>query len=70
MAQLDRLLSVMISNRADSLILREEEAAVLLVEGKERPVTKALGAMQMKATCAPAAAPAAQDLRNSAQPTS
>ena len=34
MAQLDRLLSVMISNRADSLSLKEGEAASLMVEGQ------------------------------------
>jgi hypothetical protein len=40
MAQLDRLLSVMISNRADELVLTEGLAAVLLVESQERPVTR------------------------------
>ncbi len=49
MAQLDRLLSVMISNRADELILTEDQAAVLMVESQERPVTKALSAAQIVA---------------------
>ena len=47
MAQLDRLLSVMISNRADSLSLKEGEGASLMVEGQPRPVTKALTGPQV-----------------------
>ena len=69
MAQLDRLLSVMISNRADSLILREEAAAVLLVEGKERPVTKALSAAQMTALLKEIAPPTAAQAIEAHQPT-
>jgi len=49
MAQLDRLLSVMISNRADELVLREDEPAHLLVDGQTRPVTKALTGPQVVA---------------------
>ncbi|MBA3854286.1 MAG: hypothetical protein C0503_07710, partial [Gemmatimonas sp.] len=49
MAQLDKLLSVMISNRADELVLTEGAAAVLLSQGNERPVTKALTAPQIVA---------------------
>lgn len=47
MAQLDKLLSVMISNRADELVHTEGAAAVLLAQGQERPVTKPLTAPQI-----------------------
>ncbi|HEX2781289.1 MAG TPA: type IV pilus twitching motility protein PilT [Gemmatimonadaceae bacterium] len=40
MAQLDRLLSVMVSNRANGLLLNEGEVAQLDVPGGNRPVTK------------------------------
>ena len=40
MAQLDRLLSVMVSNRANALVLNEGEVAQLDVTGGNRPVTK------------------------------
>ena len=69
MAQLDRLLSVMISNRADELMLAEGAAAVLLVDQQERPVTKALAAAQIIALLkeiAPAGASASLDAK---QPT-
>ena len=69
MAQLDRLLSVMISNRADELVLGEGAAALLLVDGQERPVTKALTAPQVIALLkevAPATSAQALDAR---QPT-
>ena len=41
MAQLDRLLSVMVSNRADSLMLNEGDLAKLEMQSGARPVTKA-----------------------------
>jgi twitching motility protein PilT len=69
MAQLDKLLSVMISNRADELVLTEGAAAVLLTDGQERPVTKALTAAQIVALLkeiAPAPTHAALDAK---QPT-
>jgi twitching motility protein PilT len=40
MAQLDRLLSVMVSNRANALLLNEGDVAQLEVAGGSRPVTK------------------------------
>ncbi len=40
MAQLDRLLSVMVSNRANALLLNEGDVAQLEVPGGVRPVTK------------------------------
>ena len=40
MPQLDRLLSVMVSNRANALLLNEGEVAQLDVTGGSRPVTK------------------------------
>ncbi len=69
MAQLDKLLSVMISNRADELVLTEGNAVVLLSEGAEKPVTKPLAAPQIVALLkeiAPAPAHAALDAK---QPT-
>ncbi|MDF2775778.1 MAG: twitching motility protein, partial [Geminicoccaceae bacterium] len=48
MPQLDRLLSVMVSNRAQSLRLVENELASLVKDGATVPVTKqALGAAQL-----------------------
>ena len=48
MPQLDRLLSVMVSNRADSLRLVENELASLVKDGAAVPLTKqALGATQL-----------------------
>ena len=48
MPQLDRLLSVMVSNRADSLRLVENELASLVKDGAAVPLTKqALGASQL-----------------------
>ncbi len=66
MAQLDKILSVMISNRADELVLGEGAAAVLLVDGQERPVTKALTGAQIIALLkeiAPATSAQALDSR-------
>mgnify|MGYP001810127241 CR=1 FL=1 len=40
MAQLDRLLSVMVTNRADAILLLENEVAKMLVQGETRPLTK------------------------------
>ena len=48
MPQLDRLLSVMVSNRAESLRLVENELASLVKDGAAVPLTKqALGATQL-----------------------
>ncbi|MFN9214676.1 MAG: type IV pilus twitching motility protein PilT [Gemmatimonadota bacterium] len=41
MAQLDRLLSAMITNRADAIHLAENDVARMLVQGEQRPVTRA-----------------------------
>lgn len=70
MPQLDRLLSVMVSNRADSLVIKEGEAAVLMVEGQSRPVTKALSGAQVVnliKEIAPAAAAQALDAKQPAK---
>ena len=40
MAQLDRLIAVMVTNRADSISLMENDAAKMLVKGEPRPLTK------------------------------
>ena len=69
MAQLDRLLSVMISNRADTLVLKEGDAAVLMVEGQARPVTKPLTAPQVIALLREIAPPQAATQLDARQPT-
>jgi len=63
MSQLDRLLNAMISNRAEELLLKEDEGASLRVDGAEKPVTKALTGPQMIALLKEVASPqAAQNL--------
>lgn len=47
MAQLDKLLQSMIQQRADELILREEEGAMFKMDGNEKPVTKSLTGPQV-----------------------
>ena len=69
MAQLDRLLSVMVSNRADSLVIKEGDAAVLMVEGQSRPVTKPLGGAQVISLLKEIAPPAAAQSLDARQPT-
>ena len=68
MAQLDRLLSVMISNRADALVLKEGEAAALMVEGQARPVTKPLSGPQVIALLKEIASPQGAQLLDQKQP--
>ena len=69
MAQLDRLLSVMVSNRADELVLAEGAAAVLLVGSQERPVTKPLSAAQIVALLREIAPAPSQQVLDQKQPT-
>jgi twitching motility protein PilT len=69
MAQLDRLLSVMISNRADELILKEDEAASLRVGDQERPITKPLGGPQVVALLREIAPPVAAQQIDAKSPT-
>ncbi len=69
MAQLDRLLSVMISNRADELVIGEGAAAVLLVDNQERPVTKALTAPQIVSLLKEIAPAASANSLDARQPT-
>src|SRR5687767_12364207 len=60
MAQLDRLLSVMTSNRADRLQLTENDVAKLLIGASSHPVTKqTLTAPQLIALLREIAPPAA-----------
>jgi twitching motility protein PilT len=59
MAQLDRLLNVMITSRADELILREDEGTILKVDNTEKPVTKALTGAQVVALLKEIATPVA-----------
>ena len=47
MPQLDKILQSMIQQRADELILREEEGAMFKVDGHEKPVTKSLTGPQV-----------------------
>ncbi len=41
MAQLDRLLSVMVTNRADAILLLENDVAKMVLQGETRPLTRA-----------------------------
>jgi twitching motility protein PilT len=59
MPQLDRLLNVMISNRADELLLREDEGTILKIDQAEKPLTKALAGAQIVALLREVATPAA-----------
>lgn len=49
MAQLDKLLNAMISNRADMLLLKEDEPATLMIAEQPKPVTKGLTGPQIVA---------------------
>ena len=50
MAQLDRLIAVMVTNRADSISLMENDAAKMMIKGEPRPLTKTpLAAQQILA---------------------
>lgn len=69
MAQLDKLLSVMISNRADELVLTEGNAVVLLSDGQEKPVTKPLTAPQIVALLKEIAPSPAHPALDNKQPT-
>jgi len=69
MAQLDKLLSVMISNRADELVLTEGNAVVLLSDGQEKPVTKPLTAPQIVALLKEIAPAPAHPALDNKQPT-
>ena len=59
MAQLDKLLNVMITSRADELLLREDEGTILKVDNVEKPVTKVLTGAQVVALLKEVATPAA-----------
>jgi twitching motility protein PilT len=59
MAQLDKLLNVMITSRADELLLREDEGTILKVDNVEKPVTKVLTGAQVVALLREVATPAA-----------
>ena len=64
-----RILAVMLTSHADSLVLREGEPAVLLVEGQPKPATKPLTAAQVGALVREIATPAAQQAIDARQPT-
>jgi twitching motility protein PilT len=69
MAQLDKLLNVMISNRADELLLREDEGTILKVDNVEKPVTKVLTGAQVVALLKEVATPAAALLIDAKSPS-
>jgi twitching motility protein PilT len=69
MAQLDKLLSVMISNRADELVLTEGAAAALVSDGADKPVTKPLTAPQIVALLKEIAPPPSHAALDGKQPT-
>ncbi|MEK0431307.1 MAG: hypothetical protein RL139_1111 [Gemmatimonadota bacterium] len=69
MASIDKLLAVMLSNHADSLVLKEGEPAVITVEGQAKPATKPLTAQQVGALVREIASPAAQQALDARQPT-
>jgi twitching motility protein PilT len=60
MAQLDKLLNVMITSRADELLLREDEGTILKVDNVEKPVTKVLTGAQVVGLLTEVATPAAR----------
>src|SRR5688572_8037940 len=69
MPQLDRLLSVMMSNRGDSLLLTESDVAKLRVGGSSHPLTKqTLNASQLIALLREIAPPDAVKLLEAGQP--
>src|SRR5215510_4329815 len=70
MPQLDRLLSVMVSNRAEALCLVENELASLVKDGATVPLTKqALGATQLLGLLREIAPPDAARLLDEGTPT-
>jgi twitching motility protein PilT len=60
MAQLDKLLNAMLSAKADSLVLKENEPATLMLGDTPRPVTKALAGPQIVSLVGEIATPAVQ----------
>ena len=60
MAQLDKLLTAMISNDAESLLLREDQPASLVVGENMKPLTKSLSGSQLISLVREIATPAAQ----------
>ena len=70
MPQLDRLLSVMVSQRATALKLHESELAELEIAGAPRPMTKtALTSQQVVALLREVAPPDAVALLDAGKPT-
>jgi twitching motility protein PilT len=69
MAQLDKLISAMVSRRADALHLNEGEPATLDVQGTRHPLTKALSGPQIAGLLNEIAKPAATKMLEAKQPT-
>jgi twitching motility protein PilT len=68
-AQLDRLLNVMITSRADELLLRDDEPAALRTGDGVRPLTKALAGAQVMALLHEIAPPIARQAIDGRQPS-
>ena len=69
MAQLDRLLAAMVSNKADSLVLEDGDFVKVEVGGQLRPLTKtALTGQQIVALLKEIASPEAQKLLDASKP--
>lgn len=69
MSQLDKLLTVMLSKRADELLLREDEPATLRISDQHRPVTNALSGTQVMTLLKEVATPVAAQAIDAKQPT-
>lgn len=69
MAKIDKLLSKMLEVHAESLILRDEDSAMLLIGGQAKPITKPLPTVQVADLVREIATPAAQQAIDARQPT-
>ena len=69
MPQIDRLLNAMIANRAEELLLKEDEGAALRIDGGERPVTKLLSGAQLIGLLKEIASPQASQNIDAREPT-
>src|SRR5579862_9059501 len=69
MPQLDRLLNAMIGNRAEELVLKEDDGAALMVDGQPKPLTKVLTGPQVIALLKEVATPLAAQHLDAKEPT-
>ena len=69
MASIDKLLAAMLTHHADALVLKEGEAAMLMIVGQAKPVSKqVLSAQQVSGLVREIASPAAQQALYNARP--